>query len=552
METETQLENKTAENIKTLFEASESIRIPAYQRAYSWENKQCSQFLEDLLEQKSKRYYLGQFLFEKDGETLFIIDGQQRLTTTILFLSAIAKIQEKQGQNIDKIKETYLTDVFRTIEDDQIIFKKVSQKHLVSAIDDTETISQKRIIEAFNFFETELTKLDNDSLYLVQQTLENAVISTFYITNKVEATQVFEYQNNRGKELSRFEIIKAYLMHQIYIQSTNDVQANNDIADIQREISQTYRHIEAVESYFTESELLDNYCNLFFNINGNIEAIKEKLNKEENKTKWIKLFFENFVELTHSAKSIVSNKSQSEITNLFFVGNEANWKLVLLVLFNRGNNKGDVYNKILKLLEILCFKLKLGDYRTDYLPHFAKRYFNSNDIYNLDNLYQDIKNVTESGFKWYWNDGDRFKNIIINYFDNEKWHYNRNTIRFILWQYENHLRQINRSGALLDKELFNKYTIEHIKPQNPTDEIYSEDFKKNFLQLAGNLALLTQSQNSKFGNKSFEKKSELFQDTALSSYTEIREKNVWTEIEIAERHERISNFAKQYFDTKNL
>ena len=552
METETQIENKTSENIKTLFEASESIRIPAYQRAYSWENKQCSQFLEDLLEQKSKRYYLGQFLFEKDGETLFIIDGQQRLTTTILFLSAIAKIQEKQGQNIDKIKETYLTDVFRTIEDDQIIFKKVSQKHLVSAIDDTETISQKRIIEAFNFFETELTKLDNDSLYLVQQTLENAVISTFYITNKVEATQVFEYQNNRGKELSRFEVIKAYLMHQIYIQSTNDVQANNDIADIQREISQTYRHIEAVESYFTESELLDNYCNLFFNINGNIEAIKEKLNKEENKTKWIKLFFENFVELTHSAKSIVSNKSQSEITNLFFVGNEANWKLVLLVLFNRGNNKGDVYNKILKLLEILCFKLKLGDYRTDYLPHFAKRYFNPNDIYNLDNLYQDIKNVTESGFKWYWNDGDRFKNIIINYFDNEKWHYNRNTIRFILWQYENHLRQINRSGALLDKELFNKYTIEHIKPQNPTDEIYSEDFKKNFLQLAGNLALLTQSQNSKFGNKSFEKKSELFQDTALSSYTEIREKNVWTEIEIAERHERISNFAKQYFDTKNL
>ena len=552
METETQIENKTSENIKTLFEASESIRIPAYQRAYSWENKQCSQFLEDLLEQKSKRYYLGQFLFEKDGETLFIIDGQQRLTTTILFLSAIAKIQEKQGQNIHKIKETYLTDVFRTIEDDQIIFKKISQKHLVSEIDDTETISQKRIIEAFNFFETELIKLDNDSLYLVQQTLENAVISTFYVTNKVEATQVFEYQNNRGKELSRFEVIKAYLMHQIYIQSTNDVQANNDIADIQREISQTYRHIEAVESYFTESELLDNYCNLFFNINGNIEAIKEKLNKEENKTKWIKLFFENFVELTHSAKSIVSNKSQSEITNLFFVGNEANWKLVLLVLFNRGNNKGDVYNKILKLLEILCFKLKLGDYRTDYLPHFAKRYFNPNDIYNLDNLYQDIKNVTESGFKWYWNDGDRFKNIIINYFDNEKWHYNRNTIRFILWQYENHLRQINRSGALLDKELFNKYTIEHIKPQNPTDEIYSEDFKKNFLQLAGNLALLTQSQNSKFGNKSFENKSELFQDTALSSYTEIREKNVWTEIEIAERHERISNFAKQYFDTKNL
>ncbi len=296
----TETENKTAESIQQLFKNSDCVRIPAYQRAYSWGDKQCSQFLDDLLEQKGKKYYLGQFLFEKDGNTLFIIDGQQRLTTTILFLSAIAKIKILKNHNVESIREVYLTEVFKTIDDDQVIFKKVTQKHLVSAIDDTETISQKRIIEAFNFFETELSKLDNDNLNLIQQTLENAVISTFYITNKVEATQVFEYQNNRGKELSRFEVIKAYLMHQIYIQSTNNNQANNDIAEIQSIISKTYRYIEAVEGYFTENELLDNYFNLFFNIGGNIEAIKEKLNKEENKTQWIKLFFENFVELTHS------------------------------------------------------------------------------------------------------------------------------------------------------------------------------------------------------------------------------------------------------------
>lgn len=549
---EIQIENKTAESIQQLFKSSDCVRIPAYQRAYSWADKQCSQFLEDLIEQKGKKYYLGQFLFEKDGNTLFIIDGQQRLTTTILFLSAIAKIKILKGENVDIIRETYLTDVFKTIDDDQVIFKKVTQKHLISAIDDTETISQKRIIEAFNFFEMELNKLDNESLDLIQQTLENAVISTFYITNKVEATQVFEYQNNRGKELSRFEVIKAYLMHQVYIQSTDNNQANNDIAEIQSIISKTYRYIEAVEGYFSENELLDNYCNLFFNIVGNIDTIKEKLNKEENKTVWIKLFFENFVELTHSAKSIVSNKNQSEITNLFFVGNEANWKLVLLTLFYKGEVSGDTFKKILKLLEVLCFKLKLGDYRTDYLQNYSKRYFNPNDNYNIENLYQEIKNVTEIGFKWYWNDGERFRNIIVNYFENGKWHYNRNTIKFVLWQYENSLRLKNRSGALLDKDLYNSYTIEHITPQNPTDIEYTEEFRKNYLQLAGNLALLTQSQNSKFGNKSFEKKNELFQDTALSSYTEIREKTEWTETEITERHKRISEFAKNYFDTTIL
>ncbi len=549
------IEKKGVQNIYQLFGNSDNIRIPAYQRAYSWENKQCNQFLDDLIEQKGKTYYLGQFLFEREEDTLFIIDGQQRLTTTILFLSAIAKVKGIRKSNTDHIKAIYLTDAFKTIDDDQVIFKKVTQKHLVSAIDNTETISQRRIINAFNLFETELTKMEDGSLDIIQDTLENAVISTFFISNKIEATQVFEYQNNRGKELSRFEIIKAYLMHQVYIHSINIKQANIDIIEIQSSISKAYRYIETVEGYFSENELLDHFCYLFFNINGNIEAIKEHIaNKVENgnRTQWIKLFFENFVELVHSAKGIVSNKNQIEISNLFFVGNEVDWKLVLLTLFYKGENSGDIYNRIIKLLVVLCFKLKLGDYRTDYLPNYAKRYFNVNDGYTLDDLYREVRNASEYGFKWYWNNDDRFRNIIADYFDKQSYHYDRNIIKFVLWQYENDLRQKKRSGALLDKDLYNTYTIEHIKPQNPSDEEYSESFKAHHLQRAGNLALLTQSQNSKFGNKSFEKKRELFQDTALSSYTEIREKVRWTEAEIEDRHSRISSFAKQFFDITNL
>lgn len=248
----------------------------------------------------------------------------------------------------------------------------------------------------------------------------------------------------------------------------------------------------------------------------------------------------------------MSNKNQTEITNLFFVGNEANWKLVLLTLFYKGEVTSETFKKIVKLLEILCFKLKLGDYRTDYLPNYSKRYFNPNDAYQIEDLYQDIKRATNTGFKDYWNHHAHFENIIPLYFDDFFHHYNRNTIKFVLWQYENHLRIKNRAGALLDKEYYNSFTIEHIKPQNPTNEVYSDHFIQNYLNLAGNLALLTQSQNSKFSNKPFEEKSELFQDTALSSYTEIREKTKWTEEEIRERHIKISQFAKAYFDTSTL
>jgi gamma-glutamyltranspeptidase len=151
------------------------------------------------------------------------------------------------------------------------------------------------------------------------------------------------------------------------------------------------------------------------------------------------------------------------------------------------------------------------------------------------------------GFNWYWNQDQKFENIIENYFDHQNYHYDRDVMKIVLWQYENNQRMKNRSGALLDKELFDSYTIEHIAPQNPKIEANTEEFKKEYLHKAGNLALLTQSQNSKFGNKSFEDKWGLFQDTALSSYTEIREKSQWTESEIEARHKNISSFVKHYF-----
>jgi len=453
------IQEREEQTIRSLFKQRQSIKIPAYQRAFSWEKKHCSQFLEDLVEKNGKRYYLGQILFERDGNILSIIDGQQRLTTTILFFAAAVKVLSNQNENVEILRETYLTDRFRTVDDDQVLFRKCIQKQLISKIDDTETFSQRRIINAYMFFEEELMRYELPKVYLLLQSLEDAIISTFYITNKPEATQIFEYQNNRGKDPTKFEVIKAYLMYLLYV---NLDDAVSEINEIQRLISKIYRDFEFVEGYFTENELLNNYCFLFYNIDGDIVSIKEKLRKEKDVAKWIKGFFESLAEMTSSARGIIRNKNQPLISNLFFVGNNANWKIILLTLFYNGETTGIFYSKILKLLEVLCFKLKLGDFRTDYLPSYAKRYFQNKDNYNIQNLYGEIKNATGVGFKWYWNDNEYFKNIINDYIENWKDHYdNRNPIKIILWQYENEQRRINRSGVLLDYDLFNDYTIEH-------------------------------------------------------------------------------------------
>ena len=540
-------------SIKHLFAKSKKIRIPNYQRAYSWEEKHCKQFLEDLIEQKGKDYYLGQLLFEVDGDIFYIIDGQQRLTTSVLLISAILERLNKRlnSDDAEEIKKLYLSDKFKTIEDDQLLFRRCTRRHIISIKDDAAPTSQKRILNSYSYFHSNLPDSETDLLDIIKS-LENALITAFFIDDKIKATQVFEYQNNRGKDLSPFEIIKAYLMHQIYIHAENKESANGVIADIQLIISKIYRNMEATESYFTEVELINIFCDLYWSVKGNISDVKECLEKNEDKIQWIVEFFENFEEITGNAKSIILNKGRKGIANMFFVGNEADWKIVLISIFNKGETKNEKFEKILKLLEVLCFKLKLGDFRTDYLPRYAREYFRGRAEADLERLLENIKSSANIGFKWYWNDKDRFKKIILDYFENQNHHYNRNVIKFVLWQYENSIRIEKKSGALLDKDLYDDYTIEHIAPQTPSEVKYSDEFEKEFLHKAGNLALLTKSQNSKFKNKAFEVKKVLFQDTALSSYTEIRENDTWGENEISSRHKNIVNFIKNYFDISSI
>lgn len=69
--------------------------VPGYQRAYAWEaDKQVAQFLTDIKEHPEglERYHFGHFLFEttpSQRDKFWIIDGQQRLTTAVLFLGVI-------------------------------------------------------------------------------------------------------------------------------------------------------------------------------------------------------------------------------------------------------------------------------------------------------------------------------------------------------------------------------------------------------------------------------------------------------------------------------
>lgn len=82
--------------------------VPVYQRIYSWTAEQCRELFADALQAAANRasHFSGVILYEdidgKDGPLRLIIDGQQRITTLVLLLSALRKhLASKTDVSID-------------------------------------------------------------------------------------------------------------------------------------------------------------------------------------------------------------------------------------------------------------------------------------------------------------------------------------------------------------------------------------------------------------------------------------------------------------------
>ncbi|WP_297285956.1 DUF262 domain-containing protein, partial [uncultured Brachyspira sp.] len=116
---------KTFKTVRELLKNKKTIKIPDYQRAYSWDEEQVHQFLYDIEEytEKESHYYVGHFLFEERNGDFYIIDGQQRLTTIVLLISSIYNMLNDD----EDLKNTYsfISKKFSTVSYDNVFLKGI-------------------------------------------------------------------------------------------------------------------------------------------------------------------------------------------------------------------------------------------------------------------------------------------------------------------------------------------------------------------------------------------------------------------------------------------
>ncbi|GAA9265364.1 hypothetical protein TH0144_13800 [Helicobacter pylori] len=197
--------------------------IPIYQRVYSWEKEQCKQLWDDIIKiggnDKMDGHFIGSILYVLDSIThsnnvLLIIDGQQRLTTITLLLTAL------RDHLNDEVKRKEIEDHYLINSDKdgdkkfRLILSESDKDTLLSLIDRNKrkpSEPSSKIVENFKLFEEWVS--NTDKLETIFKGLEKLMIVEIALEKEKDDPQlIFESMNSKGMELTQTDLIRNYIL----------------------------------------------------------------------------------------------------------------------------------------------------------------------------------------------------------------------------------------------------------------------------------------------------------------------------------------------------
>lgn len=240
------LQNSSIWNMHTFLGGT--YHIPDYQREYSWEAEEIGDFWDDLEATRNDPdkmiHFFGQVVVHSDEEDnkKYIIDGQQRTITSVIFLRALQLCYEKIYKESDN---TEANDRYSDIRSLYIGRNtKGNSLHLMLNALDADYFrdsiqlgkperkvkekkkSHERMRKAFVFFADKLEAVlstcnpdDSDELVECLDEYYNAFTHRFNLlymeaTKLEEAFVIFETLNARGKDLETADLLKNYIFSQ--------------------------------------------------------------------------------------------------------------------------------------------------------------------------------------------------------------------------------------------------------------------------------------------------------------------------------------------------
>lgn len=227
--------------ISQIFDPASKVvfEIPKYQREYTWGMREWEALYDDLTS-NDEGYFLGSIICINSSVDLIaapkfeVVDGQQRLTTLSLFLSALYKTLTDNKDNLDDEQESDRLQLKR-----MLVLKKSQSIRVVPQVQGSNRddylgllasigiipkrpvpnwAGLRRIHKAYYYFTKRINEAINEAedkvqaLFKLLDKVNTAILVMIEVSNHSDAYTLFESLNNRGTPLTAVDLIKNLLL----------------------------------------------------------------------------------------------------------------------------------------------------------------------------------------------------------------------------------------------------------------------------------------------------------------------------------------------------
>lgn len=533
--------------------------IPLYQRDYSWKKENISEFINDIFEayddyQKNKKnnYFFGSIItVSEDKEKYSLIDGQQRLTTFILFIKIlnydfdknyIPKINVVNSNERLKISELLiLINNCLWVDIGNKKCKLISEKtddtsKLIDVILDNSTNSNSILyknLEHLKNFYNDLKIEYKDSFNLlefIEFTLKNIEFVKVETNSRESALKIFSVLNTRGLDLTSTDIIKAEAMNDLLENQYKDFESK--WKSLENEAHSLNTSFESLFRYYITMHKPDT-------IKGtNNEYIKKLW---ENKDKWGAI--KEFEKFTNCYKYILNLKDAYIwcLRHLLIMGKNAYTWIPVLVTMKFYNYSDSDIKEVGKFLTRWHWIHLINGYTIEKIKSFnfsiIRIINNKSPLDNILNLNPRI--ITNSGKNIDSLSESLCKELRKMNFYSMKWG------KSFLYFMHNKSFLSKMPDEIVNIEFSDlNSTIEHIYPQNPKKGEWLE-CSENFKNILGNLTLLPRKENAKAG-RDMDKKIEIYNKFMYTP--QFSKESPWSDKKIKLRTEELIKDFCEYID----
>ncbi|EMH41970.1 hypothetical protein HMPREF1430_00999 [Helicobacter pylori GAM96Ai] len=533
------------------------FEIPSYQKGYAWQMRQLKDFwndLEHVSKLGDKFHYMHSLTLrglenELEDSAFEIIDGQQRLATSLILLGLLAKITQHKDPKYDSMnlepvlsyKYYGLNEAFRAIMGEEKDLEKFQTSFYA-----------KNLIDACAFFKEKISDTPMETLEKMFDVLTKKMLFSVVELNdnRIDPFSSFETINNRGKDLSTLELFKNRLHFVAY-----KICDEEDLENLQQEINDTYTRIYHDLRHFKDDHLesfLKHFVAYYYGENSN--KFKERLlemefnahrkyddaNLDDEYEKIDELLFYlsysskvwNFLHtLDEKAITLIFNDNKKleigitpktrtlldKMRRLNALSDNAFLPLLLSLLTiqleGKSANEQPYTTKelegLLGYLERFGFLIYVVAGRDTAKNEWIELAFMAFQAYKEGErniAIEDLPTLEKNFFNKHNNSALEFlEESIHSKKKPRKWYEWNKALNYLLYEYElyhNPETTLNFDGSI--------ESIEHILPQNP-DQGYSakeKSWAKNphIVHALGNLLLIPKNANSSLSNKPFDEK----------------------------------------------